>query len=51
MVNAPDAEEKGPGTNVMILKIFWPKKMDIKLAFWTKNNANLCQKLIVTDFT
>jgi hypothetical protein len=33
-----------PGTDVMILKIFSPKKIAKKLAFLTHNKAKLCKK-------
>jgi hypothetical protein len=35
--------ERGPGTDVMILKIFSPKKIAKKLAFLTNNKAKLCK--------
>jgi Ni,Fe-hydrogenase III small subunit len=38
----------GPGTDVMILKIFSPKTSVKKLAFLTPNKAKLCKILIVT---
>jgi hypothetical protein len=37
-----------PGTDVMILKIFLPKKSAKKLAFLTQNKAKLCKILIIT---
>jgi hypothetical protein len=40
-----------PGTDVMLLKIFSPKKIAKKLAFLTQNKAKLCIFLIITfDF-
>jgi hypothetical protein len=36
------------GTDVMILKIFSPKKFCKKLAFLTENKAKLCKMLIIT---
>jgi hypothetical protein len=36
------------GTDVMILKIFSPKKIAKKLAFLTQNKAKLCKILIIT---
>jgi hypothetical protein len=38
----------GPGTDVMILKIFSPKKSAKKLAFLTQNKAKLCKNLSIT---
>jgi hypothetical protein len=37
-----------PGTDVMNLKIFSPKKIAKKLAFLTQNKAKLCKILIIT---
>jgi hypothetical protein len=37
-----------PGTDVTILKIFSPKRLEKKLAFLTQNKAKLCKKLIIT---
>jgi hypothetical protein len=37
-------------TDVMILKIFSPKKSAKKLAFLTQNKAKLCKNLIITLF-
>jgi hypothetical protein len=37
-----------PGTDVMIFKIFSPKKIAKKLAFLTQNKAKLCKILIIT---
>jgi hypothetical protein len=37
-----------PGTDVMILKIFFPKISAKKLAFLTQNKAKLCKILIIT---
>jgi hypothetical protein len=37
-----------PGTDVMIFKIFSPKKSAKKLAFLTPSKAKLCKILIVT---
>jgi hypothetical protein len=37
-----------PGTDVMIFKIFSPKKNAKKLAVLTQNNAKLCKNLIIT---
>jgi hypothetical protein len=37
-----------PGTDVIIFKIFSPKKSAKKLAFFTKNKAKLCKILIIT---
>jgi hypothetical protein len=37
-----------PGTDVMIFKIFSPKKSTKKLAFLTENKAKLFNKLIIT---
>jgi hypothetical protein len=37
-----------PGTDVMIFKIFSPKKSTKKLAFLTENKAELFKKLIIT---
>jgi hypothetical protein len=37
-----------PGTDVMIFKIFLPKKIGKKLAFLTQNKAKLCKILIMT---
>jgi hypothetical protein len=37
-----------PGTDVMIFKIFSPKKIAKKLAFLTQNKVNLCKILIIT---
>jgi hypothetical protein len=37
-----------PGTDVMILKIFSPKKIAKKMAFLTQNKAKLCKFLIIT---
>jgi hypothetical protein len=42
------ANEKVPGTDVMIFKIFSPKKAAKILAFLTQNKAKLCKKLIIT---
>jgi hypothetical protein len=33
----------GPGTDVMILKIFLPKNFAKKLAFFIQNKAKLCK--------
>jgi hypothetical protein len=38
----------GPGTDVMIFKIFSPKNSTKKLAFLTQNKAKLCKILIIT---
>jgi hypothetical protein len=35
------------GTEVMIFKMFSPKKMAKKSAFLTRNNAKLCKNLII----
>jgi hypothetical protein len=48
-VPRPDSprEEEGlplPGADVMIFKIFSPKKIAKKLAFLTHNKAKLCKK-------
>jgi hypothetical protein len=32
------------GTDIMIFKIFLPKKLRKKLAFFTRNKARLCKK-------
>jgi hypothetical protein len=37
----------GPGTDVMILKIFLPKNSAKKLAFLTHNKGKLCKILII----
>jgi hypothetical protein len=37
-----------PGTDAMILKIFLPKKIAKKFAFFTQNKAKLCKILIIT---
>jgi hypothetical protein len=37
-----------PGTDVMILKIPWPKKLANKLAFLYQSKAKLCKNLIIT---
>jgi hypothetical protein len=37
-----------PGKDVMIFKIFSPKKIGKKLAFLTQNKAKLCKNLIIT---
>jgi hypothetical protein len=36
------------GTDVMIFKIFSPKKIAKKLAFLTQNKAKICKILIIT---
>jgi hypothetical protein len=36
------------GTDVMILKIFSPKKLAKKLAFFAQTTASFCKKLIIT---
>jgi hypothetical protein len=38
----------GPGTDVMMLKIFSPKNLAKKLAFLPRNKAKLCKILIIT---
>jgi hypothetical protein len=38
----------GPGTDVMIFKIFSPKNSAKKLAFLTQNKGELCKILIIT---
>jgi hypothetical protein len=37
-----------PGTNVMILKIYFAEKLAEKLAFWTQNKDKLCKNLFRT---
>jgi hypothetical protein len=37
-----------PGTDVIVLKIFSPKKSAKELAFWTQNKAKLYKILIIT---
>jgi hypothetical protein len=37
-----------PGTDVMILKIFSPKKLAKNYAFLTQNKAKLCNNLFIT---
>jgi hypothetical protein len=44
IIGNPDSGK--PETDVMILKIFLPKK----LAFLTQNKAKLCKILIITSF-
>jgi hypothetical protein len=37
-----------PGTDVMIFKIFSPKNLAKKLAFFAQNKAKLCKNWIIT---
>jgi hypothetical protein len=39
---------KKPGTDVMIFKIFLPKNLANKLAFFAQNKAKLCKNWIMT---
>jgi hypothetical protein len=40
-------KKRQPATDVMILKIFSPKKMQ-KMAFLTQNKSKICKKFILT---
>jgi hypothetical protein len=40
--------KRKPGTDVIIFKIFSPKKIAKKLAFLTQNKAKICKILIIT---
>jgi hypothetical protein len=42
--NSSGHTETVSGTDVVILKIFSPKKSEKKLAFLTQNTASLCKK-------
>jgi hypothetical protein len=48
--SVPESETiaMSPGTDVMIFKIFSPKKSATKLAFLTQNKAEFCKILIIT---